>query len=200
MEWDEYNKKNILIKRRQSTARYSPHRLVCAFLAQLYTQVGRACECWGDITVKALKHCGKIYWKKIKSQFDKKEKRIYRKKTRKKKFICETLERERARPENLFITFWFVVVVLCYNNSNAAFFRYHHGVRVSERERAKEWSERKSTKMWTLLPVLWCCVAWEFEVRVYTKNFSFCLLTSTSPTHMLRHQQASKHGSRSQNS
>lgn len=105
-------KSYILIKRRQSTARYSPHRRRL-FLSSSYIYKTHVRECRRDITVKALKHCGKIYWKKIKSQFDKKRREYIemKKKKGKKMFTCETQiegERERECTSREFVHYFLV--------------------------------------------------------------------------------------------
>lgn len=165
-------------------------------------------ECRRDITVKALKHCGKIYWKKIKSQFDKKKKRIYRnikKRRRKEKiFTCETPlrgERAKARPENLFITFWFVVVVFITTTA-----MLHSFVIIMAWEwvrRNEEWKKINknvdAAGSW-LGVVLLLLLLSESLHKIFS---SFRLLTTTRTNTPVWHRRRTlrhEHGSRSENS
>lgn len=60
-------KKKLWISKKQSTARYCLY--IYVYSIDIYEEKRRK----KNITVNKLKHCGKIYWKKIKSQFDKKK-------------------------------------------------------------------------------------------------------------------------------
>lgn len=96
---------------------------------------------WRDITVKALKHCGKIYWKKIKSSLTKKKEAKEAK--RRNSHVRHYREKEHVQRicSLLFgLSLLLFLYMLYIYYSNAAFFRYHHGVR-------SEWEGMKWKKI-----------------------------------------------------